>query len=143
MYTAEEIVNYMMANDAFSRWLGIEVDKIRPGHSRLIMTIREEMTNGFHIAHGGIVYSLADSALAFAANAHGKIAKTIQLTCQYVQSLSLGQQLFAEAIETTRTRKFAYYTIHIYTDNRLVATLQGMAYISERDWIIKSTSSGM
>lgn len=143
MPTAEEIVNQMMANDAFSRWLGIEVSEVRPGYCRLTMCIREEMTNGFHIAHGGIVYSLADSALAFAANAHGKIAKTIQLSCQYIRSLSPGQPLVAEAFETARTRKFAYYAVYIYMEKQPAAVLQGMAYISEKDWIIEQKPSNI
>ena len=55
--------------DAFSRWLGVEVLEAAPGHSRIRMTVRDEMVNGFGISHGGIVFSLADSALAFCRNA--------------------------------------------------------------------------
>lgn len=62
----------MLNHDSFSNWLGIELVEISEGYCRLKMKVRQEMTNGFNIAHGGIAYSLADSALAFASNSHGK-----------------------------------------------------------------------
>ena len=66
MKLANKIVNKMINEDAFSKWLGIKVLEINEGNCTLKMTVRDEMTNGFNIAHGGITYSLADSALAFA-----------------------------------------------------------------------------
>ena len=71
MTNAEKIVNFMFTNDAYSQWLGIERLNVAPGVCDLRMTVRSEMLNGFAIAHGGISYSLADTALAFASNAHG------------------------------------------------------------------------
>ena len=67
---AQKVVDTMFANDYFSQWLGIERVKVEPGHCILKMQIRKEMLNGFSIAHGGIAYSFADSALAFASNYH-------------------------------------------------------------------------
>ncbi|MDO7660738.1 MAG: hotdog fold thioesterase, partial [Schleiferiaceae bacterium] len=74
MPNSKQIVDTMMANDAFSQWLGIEVVDVSPGSTTLQMTLRDDMTNGFGVAHGGISYSLADSALAFASNGHGQHA---------------------------------------------------------------------
>ena len=71
MGLAKKVVDKMINGDAFSQWLGIEVLEITEGSCKLKMTVRKEMTNGFNIAHGGISYSLADSALAFAANSDG------------------------------------------------------------------------
>ena len=71
MNRAKEIVAKMISGDAFSKWLGITVLEVSKGFCRLEMIVRKEMTNGFNIAHGGISYSLADSALAFAANSDG------------------------------------------------------------------------
>ena len=65
---AREVVAHMMKNDLFSQWLGVEVLEVREGYSRIKMTVREEMINGFGIVHGGIAFSLADSAFAFACN---------------------------------------------------------------------------
>ena len=71
MNLANIIVDKMLSGDAFSKWLGIEILDISNGYCKLKMKVRKEMTNGFNIAHGGITYSLADSALAFAANSDG------------------------------------------------------------------------
>ena len=68
----------MISKDAFSNWLGIKILKIEKGYCQLEMKISENMTNGFQIAHGGICYSLADSALAFASNSHGKMSLSIE-----------------------------------------------------------------
>ena len=68
MELARKVVEKMITGDAFSQWLGIEILEITKGYCKLKMIVRKEMTNGFDIAHGGISYYLADSALAFAAN---------------------------------------------------------------------------
>ena len=63
---AGRLVQAMMERDAFSQWLGITVLEIRKGYSKIKMTVRAEMMNGFHVAHGGVAFALADSAFAFA-----------------------------------------------------------------------------
>ena len=63
-----QVVDHMMLHDKFSQWLGIEVLDIQEGYSKIKMTVRGEMVNGFGIVHGGIAFSLADSAFAFACN---------------------------------------------------------------------------
>ena len=72
MNIPQAIVNKMFDQDAFSQWLGIEIVDVSDGYCQLKMTVRNDMLNGFKIAHGGIAYSLADSALAFASNSNGK-----------------------------------------------------------------------
>ena len=72
MMNATAIIDAMMKKDLFSQWLGIERVEERVGYCKLKMTVRPEMCNGFEIAHGGITYSLADSALAFASNSNGR-----------------------------------------------------------------------
>ena len=78
MKTPEEIINLMMSKDAFSNWMNIKVNTIEKGSCSLSCMIKEEMLNGFSIAHGGIAYSLADSTLAFAANSHGHQSFSIE-----------------------------------------------------------------
>ena len=78
MLSPKEIVSKMISNDAFSKWLGINILKLEKGYCKLEMKVVKEMTNGFDIAHGRICYSLADSALAFASNSHGKMALSIE-----------------------------------------------------------------
>ncbi|MCX8148557.1 PaaI family thioesterase [Thermaurantimonas aggregans] len=131
----------MMRQDAFSQWLGISVDEVRPGYCRLTMIVRPEMTNGFGIAHGGIAYSFADSALAFAANAAGYVAKTVHLSCEYIRPANANDLLQAEAVEKERTHRFSYMEIIITRNTEKVAVLHGMAYLSDKVWSIPPTSS--
>ena len=79
----KEIVKQMIENDAFSKWLGLEILELSKGFCKLKMVVRKEMTNGFSIAHGGISYSLADSALAFAANSEGTHSLSIETSISH------------------------------------------------------------
>mgnify|MGYP000518893748 CR=1 FL=1 len=102
--TPKEIVHKMYDNDPFSKWLGIELDAISEGSCQLSMTIRQDMLNGFGIAHGGITYSLADSALAFAANTHGRQSVSIDTSINHTEALKEGDTIEAfEVVEEKRT----------------------------------------
>ena len=114
MPTPNEIVNTMMAKDYFSQWLGIEVLDIKEGGSKLQMTVRNEMLNGFGIAHGGITYSFADSALAFASNSHGQKSVSVETSISHTISLKSGDTIIAEAIEEHCSNKIGIYSIKIY-----------------------------
>ena len=83
---ATGVVDQMYNNDSFSQWLGIERVQDGAGKSVLRMTVRKEMLNGFDIAHGGITYSLADSALAFASNGHGRMAVSVETSISHTIS---------------------------------------------------------
>src|SRR5689334_19325147 len=80
---AERVVAAMMAMDTFSKWLGLTLIDVRPRRATVRATVRPEMVNGFGVAHGGIAYSIADSALAFASNTHGKVTMSIESTITY------------------------------------------------------------
>ncbi|GAB3534018.1 hypothetical protein GCM10027443_20480 [Pontibacter brevis] len=71
---AEEVMQRMMEKDAFSKMLGLQVDEMGEGYCRLHFQVREDMLNGFGILHGGVTYSAADSAFAFACNSHGRLS---------------------------------------------------------------------
>ncbi len=133
--TAREIVDKMFNNDAFSQWLGISVDDVSAGESILSMTIREEMTNGFGIAHGGITFSFADSALAFASNARGDHAVSIETSISHTRPAQIGDVLFAEAIEKSHTRRFGIYEV-LVTNSRgdLIALFKGTVYRTGKVW---------
>lgn len=134
MSSPGDIVNTMMAKDYFSRWLGIEVLQIGEGTCKLKMAVRKEMLNGFGIAHGGITYSLADSALAFASNSHGQKAVSIETSISHTKSLCEGDELIAEAIQEHFSNKIAVYTIKIYCKNEVVALFKGTVYRTSKDW---------
>ena len=87
---AIKVVDTMFENDWFSQWLGIERIEVIEGFCVLRMTVRKEMLNGFAIAHGGITYSLADSALAFASNSHGRKSVSVETSISHIVSLKEG-----------------------------------------------------
>lgn len=136
MPTPQEIVNTMMAKDYFSQWLGIEILETKEGSSKLQMTVREEMLNGFGIAHGGITYSFADSALAFASNSHGQKAVSVETSISHTISLKSGDIIIAEASEEHCSNKIGIYTIKIYklSDNSVVALFKGTVYRTSKVW---------
>ncbi len=134
MSNPKNIVNTMMAKDYFSQWLGIQVLEVGQGFCKLKMTIRKEMLNGFGIAHGGITYSLADSALAFASNSHGEKAVSVETSISHTKSLCEGDELIAEAKEEHRSNKIAVYTINIYSNGSIVALFKGTVYRTSKSW---------
>ncbi len=107
MDLAKKVVDKMMGGDAFSQWLGIEVLEITEGFCKLKMTVRDKMTNGFNIAHGGIAYSLADSCLAFAANADGIQAVSIETSISHTKKVASGDVLTATSKEMNKSSKKA------------------------------------
>ena len=132
---ARAVVEKMYENDAFSQWLGIEVLEVGPGRAKLKMTIQSEMLNGFGIAHGGITYSLADSALAFACNSHGRQSVSVETSISHMQSLKEGEEIHAEARELNLGHKVAHYQISVTNaDGALVADFKGTVYRSGREW---------
>lgn len=130
---AEKVVEKMMSFDGFSRWLGIEVLETKPGFSKLRMKVRKEMLNGFGVCHGGIPYSIADSALAFASNSHGNIAVAIHNSIQYPESLKEGDVITVAAIERNRTRRLGFYDIEITKGSgERTGVFQGTVYRTEK-----------
>lgn len=125
-----------MAKDYFSQWLGIEVLEIKEGFCKLQMTIREDMLNGFGIAHGGITYSFADSALAFASNSHGQKSVSVETSISHTVSLKTDDIIIAEAIEEHCSNKIGIYSVRIYKapDNALVALFKGTVYRTSKVW---------
>lgn len=132
--TPKEIVHKMFDNDAFSQWLGIVVENISEGSCTLSMTVRKDMLNGFGIAHGAITYAIADSALAFASNSHGKQSVSIDTSINHIESLKEGDVITAIAQEHSVKNKFGFYGIKIKKDDTLVALFKGTVYRSDREW---------
>ncbi len=132
--TPQQIVNKMFENDAFSQWLGLVVEDISEGSCTLSMTVRKEMLNGFGIAHGAITYAIADSALAFASNSHGKQSVSIDTAINHIESLKEGDVITATAFENSVKNKFGFYSIKIKKQDTLVALFKGTVYRSDREW---------
>ena len=135
---ATAIVDHMFEQDAFSQWLGIERLSVGPGRCSLRMTVRAEMLNGFGIAHGGITYSLADSALAFASNGRGRQAVSIETSISHTTSAQAGDRLTATATEDHAGNRIAVYRIIIENQHgELVALFKGTVYRSSKEWEVK------
>ena len=135
MKLAKKIVNKMINGDAFSKWLGIKVLEINEGNCTLKMTVRDEMTNGFNIAHGGITYSLADSALAFAANTYNIQSISIETSISHTKKVQSGDILKATTKEINKSKKTSIYYITITNqDNIEVAHFKGTVYKTEKKW---------
>jgi len=136
MASPKEIVSVMMASDYFSQWLGIEVLEITEGNCRLKMHIKKDMLNGFGIAHGGIAYSFADSALAFASNSYGQKAVSIETSISHLVSLVENDIILAEVVQQSNSRKIAIYTIDIFHATTLekVALFKGTVYKTDKNW---------
>ena len=107
----------MMHNDAFSQWMGLEVLEVREGYSKVRMTIREEMVNGFGIVHGGLAFSLADSAFAFACNNRNNISVALDVTITFTKAVNIGDVLTAEAKENHNGRSIGVYLVSIFNQN--------------------------
>jgi acyl-CoA thioesterase len=126
---AQDVVFSMMREDLFSQWLGIEIIDIRPRVAVIRMTVREEMVNGFGVCHGGIVFSLADSALAFASNTHGKVTVSIENTITYPKAIAVGDILTATAVEESATNRLGFFRVTVRRgDDEVVALFTGTVY---------------
>ena len=131
---SEQIVAGMLAKDRFSRWLGVEVEEIAPARCVCRMTVRDEMVNGFGVAHGGIVFSLADSAFAFACNTQGRIAMSIENAITYPMPVRPGDRLTAVASEESASRRLGFYRVDV-TNQRAetVALFRGTVYKTSQE----------
>jgi acyl-CoA thioesterase len=135
MGLAKKVVDKMMSGDAFSQWLGVEVLEITTGFCKIQMKVRDEMTNGFDIAHGGIAYSLADSCLAFAANSKGVQAVSIETSISHTQKVISGDVLTATAKEINKSTKTGLYYITIINQNNIeIAHFKGTVYRTGKEW---------
>ena len=135
---AERVVSAMMAKDAFSQWLGIEVLDVRPSGATVRMEVRPEMQNGFGVCHGAIPFALADSALAFASNAHGKITLSIENSITYPKAIAVGDVLTATADEESATRRLAFYRVAVERGSDIVALFRGTVYRTNQPLIADS-----
>lgn len=130
-----KIVGKMYDSDWFSQWLGIKVLEVEEGRSVLKMVIRKEMLNGFTIAHGGITYSLADSALAFASNSHGRMSVSVETSISHTVSLKEGDVITAVAEELSLSNKIGIYQVVITNQkDEKVALFKGTVYRTSKGW---------
>ncbi len=124
----------MLSQDPYSQWLGIEILECEIGRCKVAMTVRKEMLNSMHKAHGGITYSLADTAFGFAANTHGKFAVSIETSINHIEAVNEGDYLVAESVIEKVNNKLGFNIIEVKRGDEMVALFKGVVYRTSKDW---------
>ncbi len=133
---ANKVVTHMLQNDLFSQWLGIFIIEIKEGYSKIKMTVRPEMVNGFGIVHGGIAFSLADSAFAFACNNRNVLSVALDTSINFLKPVHVGDVLVAEATEIHNGRSTGLYQIGIVNQHEhTVAVFKGTCFRTNKSLI--------
>ena len=133
---ARQVVDKMMRDDLFSQWLGIEVLAVKEGYSQIKMTVRKEMINGFGIVHGGIAFSLADSAFAFACNNRNNLSVALDTSINFTKPVHVDDVLTAEAKEIHNGKSTGLYHISITNQrNHMVAIFKGTCFRTGKNLI--------
>ena len=131
---AARTVDAMRKHDRFSAWLGVELVSIAPRACTVRATVREEMLNGFGVCHGGVTFALADSALAFASNTHGRVTMSVENGISYITSVALGDVLTAAAVEEGSGGPLTFYRVTVSNQhNQSVALFRGTVYRTKRE----------
>jgi acyl-CoA thioesterase len=129
-----DIPHKMLSQDPYSQWLGIEILECEIGRCKVAMTIRKEMLNSMNKAHGGITYSLADTAFGFAANTHGKFAVSIETSINHIEAVNEGDYLIAESIIEKVNNKLGFNIIQVKRGDEMVALFKGVVYRTNKEW---------
>jgi acyl-CoA thioesterase len=123
------IIEHILYKDAFSQWLGIEVLEIKEGYSKIKMMVRAEMMNGLNVVHGGIAFSLADSAFAFACNSRNNLSLALETSISFLKPVFVADELIAEAKEIRNGKSTGVYLVEITNQhNQLVALFKGTCF---------------
>jgi acyl-CoA thioesterase len=124
-----KIVAHMMENDVFSQWMGIEILDVKEGYCKIACTVTDEMLNGFYVTHGGILFSLADSALAFSAGTFGRVSLAIENSISFTKKSGTGDKLTAESTCINLTHKTGLFEVKITNDDdELLALMKATVY---------------
>ena len=133
---AGKVVSHLMKNDLFSQWLGIDVLDIKEGYSKIKMKVRKEMINGFGIVHGGIAFSLADSAFAFACNNRNNLSVALDTSINFTKPVHVSDVLTAEAKEIHNGKSTGLYHISITNQGgHVVAIFKGTCFRTGKNLI--------
>ncbi|EDP97588.1 hotdog fold thioesterase [Kordia algicida OT-1] len=132
--SGEKIPTKMLSQDPFSTWLGIEILECEIGRCKVGLTIKKDMLNSMGKAHGGISYSLADTAFGFAANTHGKYAVSIETSINHIEALEEGDFITAESVIEKVKNKLGFNIVEVKRGDELIALFKGVVYRMQKDW---------
>ena len=126
----------MWKEDDASKGLGMEIVEVRPGQATLAMTVKPHMVNGQRIAHGGFIFTLADSAFAFACNTHNERAVAAQGNITFIRPGKLGDRLVATAREISRSGRSGVYDVRVTADEgTVIAEFRGHSRVIGGVWL--------
>ncbi len=129
MKDAVSVIDYMLQKDAFSKWLGIELLVVKEGYSKIKMVVRGEMMNGLDVVHGGVAFSLADSAFAFACNSRNNLSLALETSISFLKPVFVGDVLVAEAKEIRNGKNTGVYLVEIKNEQEeLIGLFKGTCY---------------
>lgn len=135
MKSPQEIVSLMLKSDSFSQWLGIEILQVDLGSCELKATVNEDMLNGHQTLHGGITYSLSDSALAFASNSRGVHCVSVETSISHIRKCYAGDILTVKAQEVHRGKTLGIYDIVVTNqEKKKVALFKGTVHVFDEEW---------
>ena len=132
---ARACADAMWKEDGASKGLGIEILQVRAGEATLAMTVRPHMVNGHGIAHGGFIFTLADSAFAYACNSHNGRAVAAQCNISFIRPAKLGDRLIAVAREISRAGRSGIYDVRVTVDDTAIAELRGHSRTIAGAWV--------
>ena len=106
----------MYARDRAARELGIKLLEIRPGYARMSLVVEDWMLQAHDVCHGGLMFALADTAMAYASNSHNDAHLALNANIDFLRPAQLGETLIAEAHEGNRTRRTGMYDVSIVNE---------------------------
>ncbi|MCU0950977.1 MAG: hydroxyphenylacetyl-CoA thioesterase PaaI [Burkholderiaceae bacterium] len=141
-HTAEAVRDSMFAKDHASRGLGMQIEAVGPGYARIVMTVRQDMLNGFAICHGGFITTLADSAFAFACNSYNALTVASGIVVDFLAPAHEGDRLLAEAREVSRTGATGVYDIAVSNQHgKTVAVMRGRSHTLKGRHVVEPGSA--
>ena len=132
---ARACADAMWAEDDASKGLGMEIVEIGPGYATLAMTVRPDMVNGQRIAHGGFIFTLADSAFAFACNSRNERVVAAQGQITFIKPGRLGDRLVATGREISRSGRSGIYDVRVTVGETVIAEFRGHSRTIPGTWL--------
>lgn len=133
LLTPQQVLQRMLQHDKFTAWMGLEIDAVNTGYCKLHYTVKEDMLNGFNSIHGGVLFSAADSAFAFACNSHGLLTVALDVSISFTRVAKTGEVLTVEANELQKGNRTGVYDVKTTNQNgELVAWFKGTAYSTSK-----------
>ena len=133
---AEDIARALWREDEASKWLGMQLEEVRPGYARLSMPVSARMVNAQKLCHGGLIFALADSSFGFAANTHNQRAVAASCSIEFLRPAAMHDRLVAEASEVARAGRSGVYDVRVTNqEGELVALFRGKSTTVKGVWI--------